>query len=68
MPNRKLTEKQQALIDAVLVNSDAKAAAKMGRMKDLEAENTRLKKMYADVQLQTDVMTNLSALGPDQFQ
>jgi putative transposase len=31
-------------------------ASLMGRMKDLEAENTRLKKMYADVQLQNDVI------------
>ena len=28
----------------------------MGRMKELEAENNRLKKMYADVQLQNDVI------------
>jgi Transposase len=28
----------------------------MGRMKELEAENARLKKMYADVQLQNDVI------------
>jgi putative transposase len=31
-------------------------ASLMGRMKELEAENTRLKKMYADVQLQNDVI------------
>ena len=28
----------------------------MARMKELEAENNRLKKMYADVQLQNDVI------------
>ena len=28
----------------------------MSRMKELEAENARLKKMYADVQLQNDVI------------
>ncbi len=28
----------------------------MGRMKELEAENNRLKKMYVDVQLQNDVI------------
>ncbi len=28
----------------------------MTRMKELEAENARLKKMYADVQLQNDVI------------
>ena len=31
-------------------------ASLMTRMKDLEAENSRLKKMYADVQLQNDVI------------
>lgn len=31
-------------------------ASLMTRMKELEAENTRLKKMYADVQLQNDVI------------
>ena len=31
-------------------------ASLMGHMKDLEAENNRLKKMYADVQLQNDVI------------
>jgi putative transposase len=31
-------------------------ASLMGRMKELEAENTRLKKMYADVQIQNDVI------------
>ncbi len=31
-------------------------ASMMTRMKELEAENTRLKKMYADVQLQNDVI------------
>jgi len=31
-------------------------ASLMGRMKPLEAENARLKKMYADVQLQNDVI------------
>ena len=30
-------------------------ASLMARMKELEAENNRLKKMYADVQLQNDV-------------
>ncbi len=33
----------------------------MGRMKELEAENTRLKKMYADVQLQNDVIKEAMA-------
>lgn len=28
----------------------------MARLKELEAENARLKKMYADVQLQNDVI------------
>jgi putative transposase len=31
-------------------------ASLMRRMKELEAENNRLKKMYADVQLQNDVI------------
>ena len=31
-------------------------ASLMARMKELEAENNRLKKMYADVQLQNDVI------------
>jgi len=31
-------------------------ASLMGRMKELEAENTRLKKMYAEVQIQKDVL------------
>lgn len=31
-------------------------ASLMGRMKELEAENARLKKMYADVHLQNDVI------------
>ena len=31
-------------------------ASLMTRMKELEAENNRLKKMYADVQLQYDVV------------
>lgn len=31
-------------------------ASMMARMKELEAENARLKKMYADVQLQNDVI------------
>jgi len=31
-------------------------ASLMGRMKELEVENNRLKKMYADVQLQNDVI------------
>jgi hypothetical protein len=31
-------------------------ASLMTRMKELEAENNRLKKMYADVQLQHDVV------------
>lgn len=33
----------------------------MTRMKELEAENTRLKKMYADVQFQNDVIKVHSA-------
>jgi hypothetical protein len=32
-----------------------------GRMKELEAENARLKKMYADVQLQNDVIKEAMA-------
>jgi putative transposase len=31
-------------------------ASMITRMKELEAENARLKKMYADVQLQNDVI------------
>jgi putative transposase len=31
-------------------------ASLMSRMKELEAENARLKKMYAEVQLQNDVI------------
>lgn len=31
-------------------------ASMMSRLKELEAENARLKKMYADVQLQNDVI------------
>ena len=33
----------------------------MTRMKELEAENSRLKKMYADVQLQNDVIREAMA-------
>lgn len=33
----------------------------MNRMKELEAENARLKKMYADVQLQNDVIKEAMA-------
>lgn len=33
----------------------------MTRMKELEAENARLKKMYADVQLQNDVIKEAMA-------
>ena len=33
----------------------------MTRMKELEAENNRLKKMYADVQLQNDVIKEAMA-------
>jgi len=33
----------------------------MARMKELEAENNRLKKMYADVQLQNDVLKEAMA-------
>jgi len=36
-------------------------ASLMGRMKELEAENARLKKMYADVQLQNDVIKEAMA-------
>jgi len=36
-------------------------ASLMTRMKELEAENTRLKKMYADVQLQNDVIKEAMA-------
>ena len=36
-------------------------ASLMGRMKELEAENNRLKKMYADVQLQNDVIKEAMA-------
>lgn len=36
-------------------------ASLMARMKELEAENTRLKKMYADVQLQNDVIKEAMA-------
>jgi putative transposase len=31
-------------------------ASMMSRVKELEAENARLKKMYAEVQLQADVL------------
>jgi putative transposase len=31
-------------------------ASRMSRIKELEAENARLKKMYAEVQLQADVL------------
>jgi putative transposase len=31
-------------------------ASMMSRVKELELENARLKKMYAEVQLQTDVL------------
>ena len=33
----------------------------MSRMKDLESENARLKRMYADVQLQNDVIKEAMA-------
>jgi len=33
----------------------------MGRMKELEAENARLKKMYAEVQIQKDVLKEAMA-------
>lgn len=36
-------------------------ASLMARMRELEAENTRLKKMYADVQLQNDVIKEAMA-------
>jgi putative transposase len=36
-------------------------ASLMMRMKELEAENNRLKKMYADVQLQNDVIKEAMA-------
>ncbi len=36
-------------------------ASLMARMKELEAENARLKKMYADVQLQNDVIKEAMA-------
>jgi len=36
-------------------------ASMMTRMKELEAENARLKKMYADVQLQNDVIKEAMA-------
>jgi len=36
-------------------------ASMMTRMKELEAENSRLKKMYADVQLQNDVIKEAMA-------
>ncbi len=36
-------------------------ASLMTRMKELEAENARLKKMYADVQLQNDVIKEVMA-------
>ena len=36
-------------------------ASMMSRLKELEAENTRLKKMYADVQLQNDVIKEAMA-------
>ena len=36
-------------------------ASLMARMKELEAENNRLKKMYADVQLQNDVIKEVMA-------
>ena len=41
----------------------------MSRIKELEAENARLKKMYAEVQLQADVLKevlqkNNSAISP----
>jgi len=37
-------------------------ASLMGRMKELEVENARLKKMYADVQLQNDVIKKAVAI------
>jgi putative transposase len=36
-------------------------ASMMGRLKELEAENARLKKMYADVQIQNDVIKEAMA-------
>ncbi len=36
-------------------------ASLMSRMKELETENARLKKMYADVQLQNDVIKEAMA-------
>jgi putative transposase len=36
-------------------------ASMMSRLKELEAENNRLKKMYADVQLQNDVIKEAMA-------
>jgi len=36
-------------------------ASMMSRMKELEAENARLKKMYAEVQLQNDVIKEVIA-------
>ena len=36
-------------------------ASLMTRMKELESENNRLKKMYADVQLQNDVIKEAMA-------
>jgi len=36
-------------------------ASMIGRLKELEAENARLKKMYADVQLQNDVIKEAMA-------
>ena len=36
-------------------------ASLMSRMKELEAENARLKKMYAEVQLQNDVIKEAMA-------
>jgi putative transposase len=36
-------------------------ASLMSRMKELEAENVRLKKMYAEVQLQNDVIKEAMA-------
>ena len=36
-------------------------ASLMTRMKELEAENNRLKKMYAEVQIQKDVLKGAMA-------
>jgi len=36
-------------------------ASLMGRMKELEAENNRFKKMYAEVQIQKDVLKEVMA-------